>query len=354
MWRRYNADKLNKKQTQDLVKDTPKQDGLPNGHPDVDQGAAEDPQCPFAELTNVGKIESPKVKPSAVERPPIPSDAQKRVTGIPHDIALDTAHEDAQEDTHHDAHPDAHEKLDSPAPSISGSISKCPIRMLDERSPEEIARFFENHKHEIPRSHEICVRRYQSDKQTIRELDAKYGNLANMIKGLGMKHQSLLPSKEDEEENQVLIETRSLRKVENWAHNVDAISHGEDMPNGSKGQLLSGSDDRQGHFDRPFKEIRVGESPSRPWGISVPAAALPLNLGENASIPTPKGKEPRNKVSDAHFDDRASHAPATGHRTDEPGDEGTRMLFTGPVLIGYGPEQAAILIREIESRNQRR
>ena len=342
LWCRYNADKLHKKQTQDFAKDTPKQDGIPNGHLDVNQSAAEDAQCPFAELSHVGKIETPKVKPSAVDRPPLPSDAQKHVTGIPHDSA--------QEDTHHDAH----ENLPSPPPSISGSISKCPIRMLDERSPEEIARFFENHKHEIPRSHEICVRRYQSDKQTIRELDAKYGNLANMIKGLGMKHQSLLPSKEDDEENQVLMETRSMRKVENWAHNVDATSHGEDMPNDSKGQHLSGSDDRQGHFDRPFKEIRVGESPTRPWGISVPTAAQPLNLGESASTPTPKGKDPRSKAGDAHFDDRASHASATGHRTDEPGDEGPRMLFTGPVLIGYGPEQAAILIREIESRKHRR
>ena len=213
--------------------------------------------------------------------------------------------------------------------------------MLDERSPEEIAQFFENHKHEIPRSHEICVRRYQSDSQTIRELDAKYGNLANMIKGLGVKHQPLLPNKEDDGENDLAMDTKSMRKVESWAHNVDVGRDGLDLSNDIKTNP-SELDERQGHFDRTFKEIRVGESPSRPWGISVPSVMPPTTPAENGSTPTPKGT--RTKTDDAKFDKRAR--AATGHKSDEAGDDKPRMIFTGPVFIGYGPEQAAVLMKE--------
>ena len=357
LWRRYNANKVHKRHAQDFAKDPSKQDGLPVGHPDENRSNPKDAQCPFAELSHLGEIETPRVKSSFIYQPvslPAPSDTQEPVADIPHDNVQDTFRDGGQETARHDIRDDANEKLDSPGPSISGSISKCPIRMLDERSPEEIARFFETHKHEIPRSHEICVRRYQSDKQTIRELDAKYGNLANMIKGLGMKHQSLLPSKEVDEEDEGIMDTNSMRKVESWAHNVDAVPQGANMPNDSKVQHLSASDDRQGYFDRPLKEIRVGESPSRPWGISVPAAAQPLNPGENASTPTPKGGGTPIKASDADLDYRARIATDVSHKIDLPGDEGPRMLFTGPVFIGYGPEQASILIRESELRKQGR
>ena len=242
------------------------------------------------------------------------------------------------------AYEDPHDRHHSPTLSISGSISKCPIRMLDERSPEEIARFFENHKHEIPRSHEICVRRYQSDSQTIRQLDAKYGNLANMIKGLGVKHQPLLPSKENDEEENAATDTRPMQKVENWAHNLDAVDGGAHMPNDTKTHL-SESDDMEGdHFDRPLKEVRVGESPSRPWGISVPAAIPHLSLNENGSTPTPTPKGTQCKTQDVHVGDRASMA--VHHGRDELREEKHRMLFTGPVFIGYAPEQAAALIKE--------
>lgn len=152
----------------------------------------------------------------------------------------------------------------SSSPSTTGSVSKCPIRMLDERSPEEIAEYFEHHKHEIPRSHEICVKRFQSNTESIRKLDAKYGNLVNMIQGLGMKHQPLLPAKGDEE-NFSEVDGKSIKKVENWADNVK--EHPEEVDLHSA--LLanpSDTDAREGHFDRPLKEVRVGESPSRPWG----------------------------------------------------------------------------------------
>lgn len=331
LWRRHNAKMLHEPQARDFAEGYSKQDALPQGHPAVRQMTEKGAECPFAAMSHLGgKQETIKIESSVIQRPdslPTPPHTQEHFV------------DDPQED--------AYDKHDSPPPSISGSISKCPIRMLDERSPEEIAQFFENHKHEIPRSHEICVRRYQSNSQTIRELDAKYGNLANMIKGLGMKHQPLLPSKEDDEEDAAAMDTKSMRKVENWAHNVNVVHEGADLSNDTETHD-SGPDDRQGHCDRPLKEIRVGESPSRPWGISVPAAIPHLNLGENAPTPTPKRDQ--TKARDAHVGDRARIA--SDHGADEPRDDKPRMLFTGPVFIGYGPEQAAALIKECELKTQ--
>ncbi len=324
LWRRHNARKSYERQTLDLREDSRKQDALPEGHPVVNQDIIENSECPFAAMSHLGEQETLKGESSMIQRPeslPTPPHTQEHFTDVPREVPNDPQH--------------------SPPPSVAGSIYKCPIRMLDERSPEEIAQFFENHKHEIPRSHEICVRRYQSNSQTIRELDAKYGNLANIIKGLGMKHQPLLPTKDDDEDDDAAMDSKSMRKVESWAHNVDVVHKGTDMPNDTTTHL-SGSDDRQGHFDRPLKEIRVGESPSRPWGLSVPAANPHLNPGENASTPTPKGLQ--IKADGAHFGDRARIA--TGHLTEESGDDKPRLLFTGPVFIGYGPEQAATLIKE--------
>ena len=329
-WRRHNAKKLHEPWAQDFAEGYSEQDALPQGHPDVHQEIQESDKCPFAAMSHLGQQKTIKVESSVIQRPgslPTPPHTQEHFADVPHE--------------------DANDKQDSPPPSISGSISKCPIRMLDERSPEEIARFFEHHKHEIPRSHEICVRRYQSNSQTIRELDAKYGNLTNMIKGLGVKHQPLLPSKGDDEEDDVSGDTKSMRKVESWAHNVDVVHEGADMLNDTKTHL-SGSDDRQGHCDRPLKEVRVGESPSRPWGISVPAAIPHLDLGENASTRIPKRAQ--TKAHDEHGGDRARIA--AGHGGEEPRDDKPRMLFTGPVFIGYGPEQAAALIKECELKAQ--
>ena len=53
--------------------------------------------------------------------------------------------------------------------------------------------YFEKHKHELPRSHEVCINRFQSNAQSIEELDRKYGDLVSMIQGLGQKHQDYLP-----------------------------------------------------------------------------------------------------------------------------------------------------------------
>ncbi|EKD15570.1 uncharacterized protein L3040_009102 [Drepanopeziza brunnea f. sp. 'multigermtubi'] len=156
------------------------------------------------------------------------------------------------------------ETMNSPPPSATGSGAKCPIRYMDQHSPEEIAQYFESHKHEIPRSHEVCVKRYQRNEDDIRKLDAKYGSLVSMIQGLGQKHQPMLPTKEEEEAME--LERTSNERVENWAHAVsaDGVEPDEHEPGPDH------EEERESRFDRPLKEVRVGESPSRPWGISVP------------------------------------------------------------------------------------
>ncbi|WYZ34797.1 hypothetical protein EsH8_I_001073 [Colletotrichum jinshuiense] len=156
------------------------------------------------------------------------------------------------------------ESASQAAPGATDSPAKCPIRYLDQHSPEEIAHYVETHKHELPRSHEVCVRRYQKNEVQIKKLDAKYGNLVNMIQGLSALHQPMLPSSEQEQEE---IERASNERVHNWAKAVTATET-EDVE--SLPELIDAEEARQSHFDRPLKEVRVGESPSRPWGISVP------------------------------------------------------------------------------------
>lgn len=153
----------------------------------------------------------------------------------------------------------------SPPPSVNGVTSKCPIRFLDKHSPEELAEYFSHHKHEIPRSHEICVRRYQSNSESIRQLDAKYANLACLIQDLGVKHQPMLTTKEGDAHT--AIAKSSAERVEEWAENVKELSTDANMEDTIS---QSKPDSRLGVFDRPFKQVRVGESPSRPWGIPVP------------------------------------------------------------------------------------
>ncbi len=157
----------------------------------------------------------------------------------------------------------------SAPPSTAGS-NKCPIRFLESHSPEDIAKYFETHKHEIPRSHEICVKTYGRNEVDVRKLDAKYGgNLVNMLQGLGQKHQPMLPKDEELEEYEQ--EKKSNDRVGIWAKNVsqdglDPADSGEAATSPAEAD----DEERESRFDRQMKEVRVGESPSRPWGISVP------------------------------------------------------------------------------------
>ncbi|POS80882.1 hypothetical protein DHEL01_v200701 [Diaporthe helianthi] len=169
------------------------------------------------------------------------------------------------------------ETMSAPAPNASAS--KCPIRYLDQHSPEEIARYVETHKHELPRSHEVCLKRNQKNEEQIRKLDAKYGNLVSMIQDLSHLHAPMLPESQAEAEAEAATgagagaERASNRRVSDWAQNVSSSTVDGLVDETVKdGEVPTAEDylDRTGHFERPLKEIRVGESPSRPWGISVP------------------------------------------------------------------------------------
>lgn len=279
----------------------------------------------------------------------------------------------------------------SPEPSVSGSAGVCPIRFMDDHSPEEIAKYFENHKHELPRSHEVCIKRFQSNAESIRQLDAKYGNLVHMIQGLGEKHQPMLK----EEPNDVVIEeTDSNGRVASWAK---AISNGAE-PGGDAlpdpDVPLPEEDERKPQFDRPLKDVRVGESPSRPWGITVPAAynkapSVPSDTAATASPVKDKPTDPLQsapkKPGKCPFDHTKMNGgmpfpprpkpevgpeaeqnalkpdaapPTQPQRSTIPGpniihpqpdrqngQNGVQMIFTGPVFIGYPIEQAMELLK---------
>lgn len=299
-----------------------------------------------------------------------------------------------------------HAGTSSPSPSVNGVTSKCPIRFLDKHSPEELAEYFSHHKHEIPRSHEVCVRRYQSNVESIRELDAKYANLASLIQDLGIKHQPLLVTKE--EDSNAPVGQTSAEKVEEWADNVKDFCADAEM---KESPPQSERNSRVGVFDRPLKEVRVGESPSRPWGISLPLPELqaqsntsgrgvmgrgslpipnepPQNLsfrsittensplaekflcprvecvnapensfttleqlavhilgGHKWGINRPETKYP---TSSATSDEKSKlPLPSSGLRP-QPAEK-AQMIFTGPVFIGYSAEQAVAILQGLGS-----
>ena len=262
------------------------------------------------------------------------------------------------------------------------------------------AKYFENHKHDLPRSHEVCIKRFQSNAEGIQQLDRKYGNLVSMIQGLGQKHQEFLPPEpeEDEVEEAPGTEVKTEKRVHNWVEAVTA-SLQQLTPEDDEFPENVPDDGRTTHFDRPMKEIRVGESPSRPWGISIPVkytddAQSSSSVG---SAPTaspqlpletsrPVGETPQ-KASKCPFDHRALgkapeakelanvDAPETPIRPPRPvspepshprpktapcepphaaegkTEDGAApqsvppMVFNGPVFIGYSADQLAVLLQ---------
>ncbi|GAB1310930.1 hypothetical protein MFIFM68171_01140 [Madurella fahalii] len=181
----------------------------------------------------------------------------------PVDGPQDPAAVTADPTPHKSADPICAAMFDEARSATVPAASKCPIRFLDQHSPEEIAHYVETHKHEIPRSHEVCVRRYQRNEEQIRKLDAKYGNLVSMVKDLSHLHRPMLPpATEDNKE----ADRASNKRVEDWAQTVVAGDpEREDQP--------PVEEERESRFDRPLRDVRLGESPSRPWGISVPPTA---------------------------------------------------------------------------------
>ncbi|KIV89127.1 hypothetical protein PV10_08726 [Exophiala mesophila] len=236
----------------------------------------------------------------------------------------------------------------------SRPAGQCPIRFLDQHSPEEIAQYFENHKHEIPRSHEICVRRYQGNENSVRQLDAKYGNLVNMIQGLGVKHKAYLPEK-DRIEAQDAPST-SDKAVERWAEKVNSELAVDIEPSMSEEEEA-----RVSRFDKPLREVRVGESPSRPWGISVPPdkprAPSALQSEAGGKIPATKAEQPEVLQpqhppaicpvdhSKLNNQDKKPNIPTEEKHEEKIHQPPTQIIFNGPVFFGYSAEQVAMLLQ---------
>ena len=181
-------------------------------------------------------------------------------------------------------------------------------------------------------------------------------------------------------------------------------------------------EERVSHFDRPMKDVRVGESPSRPWGIQVPISALEkaeakevgkkeavetgkpagqcpfahgappgmvnphlteatpaVNIaqqpaaGEKETVETPKpaGKcpfangapagmvNPHVSAEKQATSTAPQHAKAIGpdYVSGDPpavfiaGAEGLpKTTFTGPVFIGYSPDQAAAVLLALRDK----
>jgi len=255
-----------------------------------------------------------------------------------------------------------------PAQQESAEPGVCPIRFLDQHSPEEVATYFERHKHELPRSHEVCVKRYQSNEKQIQELDAKYGNLVSMIQGLGAKHKGMLPEEIEEAEDagERGGDAAEAEKIQRWASSVSALYNDAPQP--------EDEEERQPHFERPLRDVRVGESPSRPWGIQVPAKYLEAVESETISRPAEParpaftqqgtGAETTAKCPFGYTGDRtkAVEPPKTGGvgphfiaadvvdgskevKHEASSSKQPSMAFTGPVFIGYSAEDAAKILR---------
>ncbi|KAH7383231.1 hypothetical protein BKA66DRAFT_570268 [Pyrenochaeta sp. MPI-SDFR-AT-0127] len=283
----------------------------------------------------------------------------------------------------------------SPSVAASGSAAVCPIRFLDQHDPEEVAKYFEKHKHELPRSHEVCITRFQSNQDSIEQLDRKYGNLVNMIQGLGQTHQAWLPEEpedviEEEPEAEAIVDAKADAKVQRWATAVSASLQGGTPPGEEEPEEQVVDDHRTAHFDRPMKEVRVGESPSRPWGISIPAkytneessssvgsaptaspqlpletsrpiVETPLKAGKcpfdhlaMGKMPTPQDPETPRQPPSQPLPAASQPPPAPQPETQPQGQsrkeqEAPRiipqMVFNGPVFLGYPPDQLIALLQ---------
>lgn len=191
----------------------------------------------------------------------------------------------------------------SPAESLNESTSvACPIRFLEQHSPEDVAKYFEEHKHELPRSHEVCVKRFQS-ADSAREIDAKYGGIVTMIQGLGKKHKPMLPEVPNAETvADASEEQQAKRRVKNWAASVskfqDEAEHDDEDTPPQEQVDADIEDDRVTRFDRDLDDVRVGESPSRPWGVTVPRAADNVSVTSSTPVAGRDNSPSRDKKRD--------------------------------------------------------
>jgi hypothetical protein len=210
-------------------------------------------------------------------------------------------------------------------------------------------------------------------------MDAKYGDLTNMIRGLSEKHRAFLPPGQH-----ARTASSSVGRVEKWAEEVNQNSTPPTVEDEALASTEPNDEDRASHFDRPMREVRVGESPSRPWGIHVPVSPAPVfdSAIQSSSIPDkstnyPVGDEPKAgppKAGRCPFG-HGGGAPPPDHpaidtetvRNEDPdtpneGDQGDErqadappkapavtVVFNGPVFFGFSPEQTATFMQQLAS-----
>ncbi|KKA30297.1 hypothetical protein TD95_005090, partial [Thielaviopsis punctulata] len=264
-------------------------------------------------------------------------------------------------------------------PSQTDGSNKCPIRYLDKHSPEQIADYVEKHKHQIPRSHEICVRRYQQSDEQVRKLDAKYGNLVSMIEGLSHVHKPMLSS-EEAAQQELLRKANGENydvghsgetgrpsksdRVKSWAQQVTNAEDADNAENPENRALTppphDTDDERQSHFDRPMKEVRVGESPSRPWGIPVPLPNMDGDDGRSSrlSVPVPvrMPTETNGSSTPVPQKPRTGAGAGAGAAVTVNGPrkcpfDHTKLTAMGMTRGGFGKEVARDLGKDLGRRN---
>jgi hypothetical protein len=163
-----------------------------------------------------------------------------------------------------------------------------------------------------------------------------------MIQGLGVKHQPMLPAERTEDEVAVADEAAGLsskdtEKVRNWANSVSrppratdadavVVQDGDGNLADDEGAESEAGEERQGRFARPLRDIRVGESPSRPWGIPVPVKYLEKVEGNISEASSQPARIPSSSIPTP--------------QPDKPVESGTEMEKAGKARCPFGFDQA--------------
>lgn len=152
------------------------------------------------------------------------------------------------------------------------------------------------------------------------------------------------------------------KKIQRWANDVGDIPASQAVD--GTGMKAEGDaqadmeekgeeDEREGRFQRPLKDIRLGESPSRPWGISMPLAADMHPGVVDALKGLVAGQENAGEnEGEGKPDDAQSMAPLPEVGPSRRGihfleGDGKGMVFTGPVFIGYSEEPTTALLERL-------
>ena len=217
------------------------------------------------------------------------------------------------------------------------------------------------------------MKRFQQNEETLRSLDSKYANMISMVKELGKVHQPMLPNADDvavEDDGEIIHNPTA--KVESWAKAVSATAEdSEDIAPANE------DEERESRFDRPLKDIRLGESPSRPWGIPIPekytsngdaasqksdptASPLEPTLRDSVSPELPGKRCPFSSLLskeaevplNPHLENIKDPGPEPAIHQPIPAPQPTQMpaviaaqqpvpqmVFNGPVFIGYPLDQ---------------